>query len=120
MSKLLCKWGRHEIAASLGEISRLVSAPSYVCHSCARVANQSSSLCKPLKLVQTNLQQQELKSSDSLAKKQLKQKKKAQKKLKKLVKKQLRLMKKCKKLEQKITSQQHYLDTNTEVESFVH
>ncbi|WP_144409100.1 hypothetical protein [Photobacterium halotolerans] len=50
MTRSLCKYRRSEISEKLDSIADLVSAPQYVCRSCARVANGKSSLCKPGRL----------------------------------------------------------------------
>lgn len=47
MIKSLCKYRRIEIAAQIAAITRIVSAPDYICISCARVANDKAYLCKP-------------------------------------------------------------------------
>lgn len=98
MVKRLCKWSRHEISAGLGDLHRLVSAPKFVCGACARSANQSSSLCKPLALTSVPVKRGKFDSPEKpllkLSKKQLKQQKKHNKKLKKLIAKQTKLVKK--------------------------
>ncbi|PSW03426.1 hypothetical protein [Photobacterium lipolyticum] len=47
MAKSLCKYRRVEIAAQIAAITRIVSAPEYICSSCARVASDQAYLCKP-------------------------------------------------------------------------
>jgi len=47
MAKSLCKYRRIEIAAQIAAITGIVSAPMYICTSCARVANDKAYLCKP-------------------------------------------------------------------------
>jgi len=50
MSKRLCKLNRHDISEQLGAIQRIVSAPKYLCRSCARASQDKSMLCKPMAL----------------------------------------------------------------------
>ncbi|MGF1759006.1 hypothetical protein L4D76_13930 [Photobacterium sagamiensis] len=47
MAKSLCKYRRVEIAAQIAAITCIVSAPKYICTSCARVASDKAYLCKP-------------------------------------------------------------------------
>ncbi len=49
-SKNLCDWDRKEIEKKLADIVPLVSNPKYICHKCARVANQEGLLCKAIKI----------------------------------------------------------------------
>lgn len=48
MTKSLCKYRRVEIAAQIATITHIVSAPKYICRSCARVASDKAHLCKPV------------------------------------------------------------------------
>lgn len=50
MTKRLCKLSRVEIAEQLNDIHRLVVQPRFVCHSCARSAQDSERLCKPVEI----------------------------------------------------------------------
>ena len=47
MAKSLCKYRRVEIAAQIAAITCIVSAPKYICSSCARAASDKAYLCKP-------------------------------------------------------------------------
>lgn len=47
MAKRLCKLNRRDIADQLGDIHRLVSAPKFLCRSCARSSADKEALCKP-------------------------------------------------------------------------
>lgn len=47
MAKSLCKYRRAEIGDQFVQISRIVSAPKFVCRSCARSASEKGYLCKP-------------------------------------------------------------------------
>lgn len=105
MAKRLCKWNRHDISTSLGEIHHLVREAKFVCRACARSAHHSSSLCKPLALPTISVKKRHADSVEQpllkLSKKQLKQQK-ANKKLKKLVAKQSKLLKKSQRLAREI------------------
>ncbi|EGU37346.1 hypothetical protein VII00023_18604 [Vibrio ichthyoenteri ATCC 700023] len=57
MTKRLCKLNRTDIAAHLGDIHRLVTAPKYLCRSCARSSSDSSVLCKPAAIPPITCQQ---------------------------------------------------------------
>lgn len=89
MSRRLCKLSRNEILDGLGAIHRVVSNPRFVCRACARAAHDSSSLCKPTPLI--GLDSTPL---VKLTKKQLKQRKKIDKKLGKLMAKRTKLLQK--------------------------
>ncbi|SJN58943.1 hypothetical protein VR7878_03132 [Vibrio ruber DSM 16370] len=116
MSKRLCKFDRREIRHTLGEIHHLVSAPKFLCLSCARSANQLSSLCKPVELP-TPIQQVALAEKppsqlnmmmsvwDKKALKQLKKQhkdKKARKQIKKLIRQQKQLRKESGKIQKRL------------------
>lgn len=122
MAKRLCKLRRHDIADSLGEISRLVSEPQYLCRSCARSSSEKSSLCKPLAISQEVIAQEAALSTDvevepvikedavilskkvlKKAKKETKKQKKYQKKLQKVLKKQKKMVKKHQELEKEFS-----------------
>ena len=48
MAKSLCKYRRVEIAEQIAAITDIVSAPEYICSSCARAAADKAFLCKPV------------------------------------------------------------------------
>lgn len=130
MAKRLCKYRRVEISLQIGELTKLVSEPKFICQSCARVAASQSVLCKPsalnisalnvgaltlaskplaegeptseetVNLPSVKLSKQE-KRAEKATKKALKKQDKLQKKLSKLLKKSQKLAKKQKKLELK-------------------
>jgi len=110
MAQRLCKLNRHEIAASLTDIHRIVAQPKYLCRSCARSSSDKKTLCKPESFsvsateqkVKTKPQQSG-KSALKVAKKTLKAQKKYQKKLKKVLKKQRKLAKKQQALQMKFS-----------------
>lgn len=112
MAKRLCKLSRNEIATSLGEIERLVAEPQFLCRSCARVAADKKSLCKPQALsakspaAPTLSAFSETETSKDvvslLPKSRLKKQQKFHKKLEKVLKKQRKLMKKQQQLEGKV------------------
>ncbi|GAK85401.1 hypothetical protein JCM19238_2984 [Vibrio ponticus] len=54
MSKRLCKLNRHDIAEQLSDIQRIVSAPKYLCRTCARASQDKDVLCKPMALQAVN------------------------------------------------------------------
>ncbi len=102
MSKSLCKYRRAEILGQIKTIQGLVDQPRFLCKSCARVANNSSSLCKPVEF-QTASQVGCKISNDEfccpiLVKKKEEVLNKRDKKLNKLIKKQKKLAKKYQKL----------------------
>ncbi len=126
MSKRLCKLNRHDITAQLSDITRLVSAPKYICRSCARSSADKNTLCKPEALaVDTKLHDvslaTEIKTEPALQrvsfesahennvdakhlKKQAKKQKKYAKKLSKAISKQEKLLRKQQKIEAKFSS----------------
>ncbi|MDW6002459.1 hypothetical protein [Vibrio mangrovi] len=112
----LCKIDRREIRHTLGDIHHLVSAPKYLCLSCARSANHPSSLCKPVEMpsvvhepiVQKKTQTFLSAMMQVLDKKALKQfrkqqkDKKARKQIKKLMKQQKKLRKESGKIQKRL------------------
>ncbi|MEG7566976.1 hypothetical protein [Vibrio cholerae] len=109
MAKRLCKLSRHEIAASLSEIERLVAEPQFLCRACARVAGDKKSLCKPQAMslpapvaTVVTLPAHESGVVSLLPKASLKKQRKFHKKLEKVLKKQRKLMKKQQLLEGKV------------------
>lgn len=110
MAQRLCKLSRHDIAASLTDIHRLVAQPKYLCRSCARSSSDKKSLCKPevfsasTKKSETKVKPQPSgKPALKAAKKTLKAQKKYQKKLEKVLKKQRKLAKKQQALQVKFS-----------------
>ncbi|WP_038185342.1 hypothetical protein [Vibrio rhizosphaerae] len=116
MSKRLCKFDRREIRHTLGEIHHLVSAPQFVCLSCARSANQRFHLCKPVALPTPTHQPITVEQPRPLLnvampvwdkkvlkqfKKQLKDKK-ARKQIKKLIRQHKKLRKESGKVQKKL------------------
>ncbi|WP_157372041.1 hypothetical protein [Vibrio sp. MEBiC08052] len=115
MSKRLCKFDRREIRHTLGDIHHLVSAPKFLCLSCARSANQRFSLCKPVELTTSH---QSITSEklplrlnmmmpmwDKKALKQFKKQhkdKKARKQIKKLIRQQKQLRKESGKIQKRL------------------
>ncbi len=114
MSKRLCKMNHRDIRDGLGQIHQLVAQPKFVCSSCARSANDKSSLCKPCLIpeqarnpgaavdIVTLAPKPCTNPEKSVSKKALKQAKKRDKKLKKVLKSQRKLLKKHRKLEEKL------------------
>ncbi|MCA8959214.1 MAG: hypothetical protein KDC38_01825 [Planctomycetes bacterium] len=49
-TRTLCDWDKDRIKSHADELYRLVHDPRYVCRKCARVANDTEVLCKPMKL----------------------------------------------------------------------
>jgi tartrate dehydratase alpha subunit/fumarate hydratase class I-like protein len=60
MVKRLCKYNRHDIVESLGEIQSLVCSPLFVCCSCARSASQAGKLTKKALKVKRKIAGQEM------------------------------------------------------------
>ncbi|SHF44039.1 hypothetical protein [Vibrio gazogenes] len=116
MSKRLCQFDRREIRHTLGDIHHLVSAPKFVCLSCARSANQCTRLCKPVELPATMHQPiaPEISPSrlnitlpmwDEKTLKQFKKQqtdKKARKQIKKLIRQQKKLRKESGKIQKRL------------------
>ncbi|SDH54544.1 hypothetical protein SAMN04488136_11918 [Vibrio xiamenensis] len=112
MSKRLCKMNHRDIRAGLGQIHQLVAQPKFVCSSCARSANDKSSLCKPCLIPEQARKpivdmvslapKSQVSVEKNVTKKALKQVKKRDKKLKKMLKAQRKLLKKHRKLEAKL------------------
>jgi len=46
----ICEWTRDEMREHFVLLSKIVSAPKYLCPKCGRVANQKKWLCKTKKL----------------------------------------------------------------------
>lgn len=49
MAKTLCDWKKKEIRDHLPELEALIRNPRFLCRKCARVANTSKVLCKPMR-----------------------------------------------------------------------
>ncbi len=48
--KTFCDLSKDYIARNINEITLLVNNPKYICRKCARVANEPTHLCKPVKM----------------------------------------------------------------------
>lgn len=48
--KPFCGWSRSDIEDNAPLVAQLTSAPGFVCRKCARVANHSKQVCKPMAL----------------------------------------------------------------------
>jgi len=48
--KTLCDLDKKDIERRLDQITRIVSAPQYICRKCARAAKKKEYLCKPQKI----------------------------------------------------------------------
>ena len=49
-NKTMCDWNKEDIEKDLKLLSRMADNPKYICKKCARVANSSEHLCKPIRM----------------------------------------------------------------------
>ena len=50
--KTLCDLEKKDIDKKLGEITKIVMDPKYICRKCARASNKKEYLCKPQRIKQ--------------------------------------------------------------------